>query len=255
MKHNKFMALLLTLFALSANARAATIVDIKLSLVIDNSLSINAGEYALQMQGYAAAFRDAVVQNNILNGTVGKVAVNGVFFSGGVNASTLETFTILDSTAAINAFANVLEFFTRPTITSGTDIDAGMNHARTLLLDNSVAIASDLIMDVSGDGAAIISPTTARDAAAAAGITVNGLTIGAASLQSYYDANVITADGFTLHSNNFTEFEAAVVEKIRRETTSPPTTGEIPEPGTLAIWSIMGLGALVHYRRRRRTVA
>ena len=111
MRHLQGILAALAVWILPTTAQAVVIdVDAKLSLVIDVSLSIDAGEYTQQMNGYGAAFRDAVVQNNILTGTHGRIGVNAIFFSTNVIDTVLDdAFLILDSTASIDAFATTLE--------------------------------------------------------------------------------------------------------------------------------------------------
>ena len=61
-------ALALAFVAVPVSARAAgppPAVDLALVLAIDSSASIDDGEYALQMAGIAAAFRDRAVWDEI----------------------------------------------------------------------------------------------------------------------------------------------------------------------------------------------
>ena len=104
---------------------AGTMVDTKLSLVIDVSGSVSTSEYNLQMDGYAAAFRSSGVQNLILNGPLGRIAVNTTFFAS--SATTPTAFQLLDDAASINGYADFLDNATRPTgIGTSTEIADGI---------------------------------------------------------------------------------------------------------------------------------
>lgn len=228
-------------------------VDSELSLVIDVSGSVSTAEYNLMMDGYANAFRDATIQSNILStadGDIGAIAVNVVFFASGAFTTALDSFTLLDSLAAINAFADTLDAFVRPG-SGGTVISSGMIKSTSLLVADNGFESTNLIMDVSGDGTSGIAATqAARDAAAAAGITVNGITIGAQGINDFYAANVITSDGFALHATDFTTFANGIQEKLLIETGGGD--GSVPVPATLLLMGAGLLGFSITGRRRSR---
>lgn len=245
-------------FVLSAGGVQAIPVDLGLSLVIDVSGSVNSAEYNLQMDGYANAFRDTAIQSNILSGTNGTIAVNTIFFGSSVYPTSLDSFRFLSTTADINAYADTLDLFSRPGDGS-TNVGAGLGRAINLLTS---AVSSDsvettnLVIDVSGDGFANIgsNPQIARDAAAAAGITVNGLAIEnsgtSTAITTYYNDNIRTTDGFVVTAGGFEDFDRAVRTKLNIETGGPggPST-DVPEPGTMALFSL-GLLGLAYSRRR-----
>lgn len=228
----------------------ATPVDMELSLVIDVSGSVSTGEYNLMMDGYANAFRSSTIQNNILStadGDVGAIAVNVVFFAGNFYSTILDSFRLLDSASAIDDFADVLDSFARPG-SGGTSINTGMNRATQLLTGDNGFTSTNLVMDVSGDGTSNIANTqAARDAAAAAGITVNGITIGGTNIFDFYVANVITSDGFAIAATDFAGFSTGIQEKLAIET-SGPGNGQVPVPGALLL---MGAGLLGFSATRR----
>ena len=51
-------------------------VDLALVLAVDCSGSVNPQEYALQMQGIAAAFRDSAIISAAINGPEHRIAIN-----------------------------------------------------------------------------------------------------------------------------------------------------------------------------------
>lgn len=246
---------------MTAPAHAAP-VALELSLVIDVSGSVSLAEYNLQRQGYQNAFLDGTVQSNIASFFgVGGIAVNVIQFSD--NAVQAIGWTLLDSVADINAFAAAIGSMARLS-SGGTDVQDGMNLAIASFSSNGYEGARRVI-DVSGDGhqntdpactiptaplynAACASVQAARDAAAAAGIVINGLAIedgtyGATGLTSWYNTNVRTADGFVFTAT-FDSFETAVTNKIGRE-----IIGTVPEPGTVLLLSAALAGFGVARRR------
>ena len=213
-------ALLAAIFLMAAPRAQAIPVDTELSLVIDVSGSVSPAEYALQMNGYAAAFCDPTIQSNILSGPNGAIAINVVFFSHEVHTTFLETWQLLDSPAAIKSFANDMATLPRPG-TGGTQIEDGMNHSTSLFPGNGFE-GTQLIMDVSGDGpGGIPQVPNARDAAELAGITVNGLPIDGPFINDSYTDTVITPDGFIVPAASFADIEASILQKLTVETTPP----------------------------------
>ena len=130
-----------------------------------------------------------------------------------------------------------------------TNIDAAINFATPLFSGNGFE-GTKLVMDVSGDGTSNAANTqAARDNAAAAGIVINGLSIGGPAIDNFYQNNVITAGGFLQPAADFDDFGTAVTTKIGRE-----IVGNIPEPSTYALMGL-GLGVVGWIARRRKTAA
>ncbi len=246
----------LLLAGLTRVANAET-VDLALSLVIDVSGSVSTSEYNLQMDGYASAFRNATIQNNMLSGANRATAINVVFFASNAYTTALDSFTILRSADDINSFASILADFARPG-SGGTSVHNGTNRAIDLLLAATAAGGAlegtgNLIIDVSGDGTSgTTSSRTARDRAAAAGIVINGLPIGGTSITNFYTQSVITPDGFVQPANDFDDFAAAIATKLDLETGSIDPVPEVPEPST---WALMLAGAAIVWRAARRRPA
>ena len=243
--------------AFGTNA-AALPVDLELSLVIDSSSSISADEFALQMLGYANAFRNTAVSQAIEEAD--GVAVDVVFFS----SSAVEEigFTLLDSIADAESFAAQLESVSRP-LFGGTNISTGIELAADALQNNDFEGAR-VVIDVSGDGTSNSSITEdARDAALASGVDVlNGLAIGGPSIEVFYEDHVIGGDGaFLLGADSFEDFEDAILAKLEAEIidcdpASDPGCGTpgpepVGEPTTL-LTAGLGLFMLAGLGRSRR---
>lgn len=253
----KFILRSVAAAALFGSAAQATPVDTQLQLLIDVSGSINSTEFNLQMDGYAAAFRDQTVIDNILdtdNGNRnGAMAAQVIFWSS--NQTIGIDWTLLDSESDILSFANGLDNISRPGgIGNLTGIAGALSFGASEFAGNGFT-GGTLVMDVSGDGTENVSSTqavrNARDAALAVVDRINGLPIlnEVATLDDYYLANVIGGAGaFVISASDFADFEDAVTRKVAFE-----SSGTTPVPLPAAGWmAIAGVAALFGVGRKRR---
>lgn len=272
---------------------AFTLVNTELVLSVDVSGSVNESEFNLQRQGYANAFRDPELINIIEEMERG-IAVTMQYWSS-QTAAAIGWYHITNAASA-NAFADAIMAAARP-FANNTNIAAAINSATHLLLTNTYQ-GDRMVIDVSGDGrqntnlagtescALRFHPffgyynddtaadcynlvATERNAAVAAGITVNGLPIltDVSELDAYYQAYAIGGEeAFLQAAADFSDFETAVKAKIKREIQSaepnpspePEPTPEptpipesVPEPTMTLGLLLLGLGAGGSFLKKR----
>ncbi len=185
-------------------------------------------------------------------------------------------WTLLQNAADASAFAAAIGAIDRPTANPAdpkgdTNIADGVQAAASSIMNNG--FEGRMVIDVSGDGAQNTEldgtqPSNGcngdiftqisqvcfdviegqRDAAAAAGITINGvaITTESALLEGYFADHVITGDGFVLVAEDFDAFGAAIADKIATE------IGIIPVPAAVYLFgsALLGLGGLVRRKRQ-----
>ncbi len=228
--------LALCVTVLPAGARAGEPVDVALVLVSDVSRSISPSEYALQKGGYFAAFTDPRVIAGIRGGAVGAIAVSYVEFAGEGDVATVLPWTVLRDAATAQAFAERLR--AAPRSSSGrTSISTGLRQAMAELAGWGGGEGVRRVIDVCGDGTNNSGEDVAqvRDAAVAAGATINGLAIindrpvswnfahvqPPGGLDNYYRAQVTGGPGsFVLVVHDFASFGEAITRKLLQEIAS-----------------------------------
>jgi hypothetical protein len=216
---------------------AANDVDLALVLVTDVSRSIDDSEFALEKDGYTAAFTSDQVISAIRNGPLGAIAVAYVEFASGFEVKTVLDWTVIRDPASARTFADKLSAAPR-SYWGRTAISAGIDHAVGMLAENSLN-ASRRAIDVCGDGTnnAGREVSEARDDAVRAGITINGLAIinehpvswtfahvqPPGGLQNYYRENVTGGPGsFVLEVRDFKTFGEAMTRKLVAEIAAGP---------------------------------
>jgi len=226
----------------AAPVSAETAVDLELVLAIDSSASVDDHEFALQMAGIAAAFRDPRVRAAIRSGPRGRIGVAAFLWaeSGWPKAAT--PWFVIAGDADAEAFARTIETFPR-TIEGGTGIGSAVMFG-VRLFEQSAMVSPRRVIDLSGDGKETafrewrVGPGQARFVASAHGITVNGLAIltDEPDLARYYRDEVITGpDAFVIAAATIADFARAMRDKLLRELTRRPVIGETENLGQTKI--------------------
>ena len=174
-------------------ARADIGVDLELVLAIDSSGSVDFQEFELQARGIARAFRDPEVIEAIEGAAPNGIAVCVIQWSGRRQHLVTIDWTRIADAASARALSARIDAMGRVLIGETAIADA-LRFAHEQLASSPFHGARQII-DVSGDGMTNAGgdPDPLRDAAALAGITINGLAIlnESPSLDRYYSEHVI----------------------------------------------------------------
>jgi hypothetical protein len=212
------------LLALASPACAEEAVDLELVLAIDGSSSVDEDEFALQMNGYAAAFRDARVQEAIVSGPRHAIAVSVLIWADATVPKSSTPWFALAGPADAETFATLMAGLPRGT-EGGTGIGSGIAAAMRRLDRNSF-VAPRQVVDVSGDGREtparelVVTMPMAHAMARARGVTVNGLAIlnEQPDLARWYRDNVIAGPGsFVMRAADYHDFAEAITRKLIKE--------------------------------------
>jgi hypothetical protein len=237
----RIVAMLVAFVLAARSADAADRVDLLLVLAADVSRSVDQPKFKLQRDGYAAALSDKRVLAAIASGRNRRIAVSYVEWSDASAQKLLIDWMIIDGADSARKFGdNLIELprsFAGRTSISGA-IDFSVN-----LLEQSPFKAERRTIDVSGDGTnnAGREVGSARDAALAKGITINGLVILSerpmawnpehtnppGGLEKYYRDNVIGGPGsFVIVAEDFNSFGQAIIKKLIAEIALAPKPGK-----------------------------
>ena len=225
----------------SSSLFAAT-VDLELVIAADTSTSIDAGEATLERQGVAEAFRSPEIVRAISSGSLGRIAVLYMDWSGGPNNEVVVNWRTIGDKASADAFADILLNAPR-TRGRGTSIGAALEMGADLIMASGFE-AQRRTIDISGDGPNNMGRAVAevRDEVVARGIVINGLPIisgdygtgdwGAypGEIDKYFMHCVIGGPGsFIVPAKGFQEFVAAMRRKLVLEISdaAPASTGII----------------------------
>ncbi len=205
----------------SLSQQEQTPVAIELVLALDSSASMNAAEFDLQIQGLAAAFKDPAVLQAVTDLQPLGVAIAVTQWGGPGESRIVVPFTHIKTQRQAKAFGFRASRGTRGFYAATTSIASAIEDSVALLEVNGF-VGQRRVIDVSGDGVdnSGMDLHAARDAADAAGVTVNGLAIESEQpgLFDYYQKNVITgADSFAVKAADFEDYARAIREKLLRE--------------------------------------
>jgi Ca-activated chloride channel family protein len=199
-------------------AYPARACETALVLAIDISGSIDAGEYALQVQGLADALDDPAVAEELLRG---QVALSVVHWSGvGRQALVLPWHRML-SPQEVSRFSAATRALPRAFTASDTAVGEAIAFSAA-----QFAVVPDCrrkVIDISGDGPENAGFTVGRTRTAAqrAGIEINAIAIEdmgpSAPISAFYHRWVITKGGFVMTARGLADYPRAIREKLLRE--------------------------------------
>ena len=212
--------LLLALFAGASQAQDVP-VAVELVLALDASASVDKQEFALQVEGLAAAFRDPDVQRAVEDLQPLGAAVAVVQWGGPGETQVVLPFTQLNSGRDAKAFGFRMGLIHRFMWASATSIATGIADSSALIAGNEYD-GQRKVIDVAGDGEdnGAADLEAARQAARAQGIVINGLPIMADSpdLAAYYKTRVIIGpDSFVEPARDFEDYARAIRAKLLKE--------------------------------------
>jgi hypothetical protein len=212
-------------------------VDLLLVLAADISRSVDEKKFRLQREGYAAALVEPRVVRAMTGGPRGRIALSFIEWASDGDQIIVVDWTAVDSEAVARRISERVRdapraFVGRTAI--GAAIDFAMLH-----LGRSPFQAPRRIIDVSGDGTNNSGRpvTSARDAAIALNVTINGLVILSevplptnpahthppGGLTAYYENNVIGGpDAFVVEAENFASFGQSLIAKLIKEIATAP---------------------------------
>ena len=214
-------------------------VDLALILLTDVSRSMDDREYQMVKDGYKAAFADPEVIRAILDNSKG-VAVAYVEFSGTNEFTVVKGWDVLTDATSARSFGDAVAIATR-TSSGNTALAPSIRKATEMLAADASAVGRrviDVTSDHLWDGG---RSATVRDAAVAAGITINALPIidgrpigtfdgrttyaewGSEGGVAFYRNYVIGGPGsFLIEAHDYAAFGEALKRKLLRELISSP---------------------------------
>jgi hypothetical protein len=214
-------------------SRADTEVDLALVLAVDVSRSMDPEEQELQREGFVEAFRSPVVHQAIRSGTLGRVAVTYMEWSGINDQKVVVPWMVIEGPEGAVEFSERLARTPIGRIFQ-TSISGAIDFSLGLLSQSGVEPLRQVI-DVSGDGpnSSGRTVTLARDEAVAKGVTINGLPImlkrptgfgDMEHLDLYYRDCVIGGPGaFIVPVRERQHFAEAIKTKLIREIADLPS--------------------------------
>lgn len=204
---------------------ARTEVDVLLVLALDASGSQSDQQITLQREGHARAVRSPRFLDAVAAGLHGRVALSVVEWSDEDRQSVTVPWSVISDPDSARGFADRLMGAWRP-IPGATSISGAIDFSLSLLARAPYA-AERQVIDIAGNG-----PNNggrplamARDDAAEAGVTVNGLPILDLYLEldRYYAEQVISGPGaFIVVARDLGSFAEAVVRKLVTEVAAMP---------------------------------
>lgn len=193
--------------------------EVALALTVDVSGSVDRQEYALQMNGLAAALRDPTVADALVDAQAAVMLVQWTGTSRQVVSMPWRRITDLGQ---LEGMAQEVENTSRRWRNFSTAIGEALEFAAAQF--SEVRDCKRKVIDVSGDGYSNegINPLAVRGRLDEGGFTVNALSIEGSTdnLTDYFWNNVVIGQGaFVMTANSFDEYPERIRQKLIREVT------------------------------------
>jgi Protein of unknown function (DUF1194) len=198
---------------------------------------VDTEEYALQLSGIAAGFRDPDVRKAIRSGPAKAIAVNLVVWAEPQVPKDMTGWFIIASDGDAENFARIVETFPRRQ-TGATAIGEGIASALRSIATSGIAAPREVV-DVSGDGRESVAREftvlvdQARAMALSRGVVINGLAIEneVGDLADYYRQNVQAGpESFVMEAKTYQDFAEAMRLKLLREIEYHPRITSLVAP-------------------------
>lgn len=199
--------------------RVASACQLALVLAVDVSGSVDQREYDIQMQGLAAALRDGLVVEALIEQ---EAQVSLIQWTGTSRQRQTIPWRAISSGEDVELLADDIASSRRVWRNYSTAIGEALIAAEDAL--DAVAFCKRKVIDVSGDGISNegVMPTERHAALAEMGVTVNALAIETddEDLTGWFYENLIWGEGaFVITANGFEDYPAQIRRKLQRETT------------------------------------
>jgi len=209
--------------------KASEAVDLELVLLADASGSIDQAELRFQREGYAAAITHPAVITAITSGARRRIALAYVEWATSNSQDIVVPWMVIDGAQSANAFATQLVDPAKPRRAFGGNAIGSAIALAHSMIDSNQITAERRVIDLSADSAnswSGVPVETARQAAIAAGITINGLAILCRDercggrpmgydLEEAFERTIIGGPGsFVVTAEDPASFESAVRRKL-----------------------------------------
>ena len=206
-------------FGLVLLGSAPRACELALVLAVDVSGSVDSGEYDIQMQGLAAALRDGIVVDALIEQ---EAMVTLIQWTGATRQRQTIPWTRIRSDEDVYALADQVGANRRVWRNYSTAIGEALMAAEAALAQ--VPECRRSVVDVSGDGISNegVLPASRHPALRTAGVVVNALAIETDDddLTAWFFENLIIGEGaFVITANGFEDYPEQIRRKLQRETT------------------------------------
>lgn len=257
------------LFAVAlATPSSGVEVHSELLFLVDVSRSVNSGQYSTLINSIAQTFESSSVIDSLTFGGTTSVAASLVFWSASDQQEIAVPWLQISDLASAQQFANLVSAAVRPFTGAGSPASA-LNFATTLFgtetggVSNGFESARQSITLIGGSRES--APGTeadvaaARDSALAAGVDqISAITTnGRVGRNDYYRDNVLGAapggqasiTEANLNGDPRAAFEETFIFSGTEGAPEPPTITSVPEPSSMLLLGLGGLGLAMRRRR------